>query len=224
MRRRLSQAELVEAHAPHIIPLLVAAAASALASMYGAKKQSDAQRNAASASAVGHGQMGSGGFTPSADRFRSDTPGGPAPTGNTKTDAAFQALMGSGPTGTSADPAIMQATATPDAPAPAAASPSFSDYAKGQESAALGTASADPAVSEAANAAATGGTAPSSFDLGEVLPYVQMAAQVGGAISEANRPQPVALHIGRMGGYNSTVPDSVERLRQMLAQQRRGRR
>ena len=162
-----------------------------------------------------------GGFTPSADQFRA---GGAAPTGNDKTDQALQALLGSRVAGNRAvDAAIMQPTATPDAPAPAAStSPSFSDFAKGQESAALGTASADPAVSEAANAASTGGSA--GFDIGSIMPYVQMAAQVGGAISEANRPQPVALHIGHMGGYNSTVPDSVERLRQMLAQMQRGRR
>ena len=241
MRKRVSQAELVESHAPHIAPLLVYAAITALTSAYGAKKQADAQRNSTSADAVGHGQMGAGGFTPSADRFRVR---GVAPTGNSQTDQALRVLLGAGVTGNAAaDNAIMQPIQPPAAAAPdsvatpnysdiakdqetaalgTAAGPNYSDFAANQESQALGTASADPSVADAAASALSGGGG--GFDLGSLMPYVQMAAQVGGAISEANRPQPVALHVGRMGGYNSTVPDSVERLRQMLAQMQRGRR
>jgi hypothetical protein len=55
------------------------------------------------------------------------------------------------------------------------------------------------------------------FKLAALLPYISAASQVGGAISEGNRPTPVALQKGHMGGYNPTVPDAQELLRMMLA-------
>jgi hypothetical protein len=216
MRRRLSQAELVDRSACHLFGIddaIIAAAMMAATTYATSKAAAKKKRDAQSQAGVGHGDMGTS-FHPSADQFRDIQKAGDNPT-----DQAFATLMGSSPTGTAADPAIMQTTPAPDAPPPPA--PTYADANLQAQSDALGTASADPAVAAAANAASTGGTPAAGMDLASIMPYVNMAAQIGGALSNSYPPQPVALHIGHMGGYQSTVPDAVERLRQALAAQRR---
>jgi len=136
---------------------------------------------------TGQGQMG--GFKPSADSFKT------AP-GESDSAAQLAAILGG-----SGSPAVDTALQQPvETPAP--------NFAAMQEKQML----------DATGPEVTGGpAAPEGFDFSSLLPYISAASQVGGAISEANRPQPVALQKGHMGGYNPTVPDAQELLRMMLA-------
>jgi hypothetical protein len=137
---------------------------------------------------TGQGQMG--GFKPSAENFMKKPE-------DDSSAAALAAILG-GSGSSAVDAAIQQPVETPTPPP---------NFAAMQEEAVLNKATADfPASKEA------------GFDIAGLLPYIQAASQVGGAISEANRPQPVALQKGHMGGYNPTVPDAQELLRKMLAE------
>ena len=136
---------------------------------------------------TGQGQMG--GFKPSADSFKKGS----------NSDSADQLAAILGGSGSPAvDAALQQPVETP--------TPQKPDFAAMQEEAVLNKATADfPAPKEA------------GFDIAALLPYINAASQVGGAISEGNRGTPVALQRGHMGGYNPTVPDAQELLRMMLA-------
>jgi len=134
------------------------------------------------------GQGQMGGFKPSADSFKKGS----------DSDSADQLAAILGGSGSPAvDVALQQPVETP--------APNFA-------------AMQEKTVLDAAGPEVTGGpAAPEGFDFKALLPYISAASQVGGAISEANRPQPVALQKGHMGGYNPTVPDAQELLRMMLA-------
>ena len=75
-----------------------------------------------------------------------------------------------------------------------------------------GATTADQALADAAASSSGNGDTMST-----VLQLANLASQVGGSISEANRPRPVALHISRMGGYNSGLPGAEDLLRKYLA-------
>ena len=134
------------------------------------------------------GQGQMGGFKPSADSFKKGS----------DSDSADQLAAILGGSGSPAvDVALQQPVETP--------APNFAAMQEKQ-------------MLDATGPEVTGGpAAPEGFDFSSLLPYISAASQVGGAISEANRPQPVALQKGHMGGYSPTVPDAQELLRMMLA-------
>ena len=138
---------------------------------------------------TGQGQMG--GFHPSAENFKKGA--------DSDSAAQLAAILG-GSGSPAVDAALQQPVETP--------TPQRPDFAAMQEKAIL----------DAAGPEVTGGpAAPEGFDFAALLPYINAASQVGGAISEGNRGTPVALQKGHMGGYNPTVPDAQELLRMMLA-------
>lgn len=138
---------------------------------------------------TGQGQMG--GFKPSAENFKKAS-------GESDSAAQLAAILG-GSGSPAVDVALQQPVETPTPP------PNFA-------------AMQEKAVLDAAGPEVTGGAAPpEGFDFSALLPYINAASQVGGAISESNRGTPVALQKGHMGGYNPTVPDAQELFRMMLA-------
>jgi hypothetical protein len=169
---------------------------------------------------TGQGQMG--GFKPSAENFMKKTGG--------DSDSAAQLAAILGGSG-SPEPEVLAALPTPQ-PITSEMVALPDRLPKGQpitpEMVAMygdlaskgGEKALDPAMYEGLTS--NFGEKPmGDFNFAGLLPYINAASQVGGAISESNRGTPVALQKGHMGGYNPTVPGAEELLRMLLAARRR---